>query len=107
MHRAHLWLAGTDARFVGAPVPTYTFPSGAKLVFGHGETEKAIRRYYGSEWQYIGWDELTGFPEGVLPAPVLSSAQAVRRTAFLAFRSECAAPATPAVQGIASDQETF
>ncbi|HWT24525.1 MAG TPA: hypothetical protein VN213_13550 [Solirubrobacteraceae bacterium] len=62
VHRAHMWLADTDAHWRGDKT-TYSFPSGAKLVFGHGETETHIRRYYGSEWQFIGWDELTGFPE--------------------------------------------
>lgn len=66
MHRAKLWLAGTDAKWsaAGGDEPyTWRFPSGARLVFGHAETETAILRYYGSEWQFIGWDELTAFPE--------------------------------------------
>lgn len=66
MHRSELWLANSDAKWSGAGGKepyTWRFPSGARLVFGHAETKRAILRYYGSEWQYIGWDELTHFPE--------------------------------------------
>lgn len=66
MHRSKLWLANTDAKWSGSGGDepyTWRFPSGARIVFGHAETERAILRYYGSEWQLIEWDELTHFPE--------------------------------------------
>lgn len=66
MHRSKLWLSNTDAKWSGSGGDepyTWRFPSGARLVFGHAETERAILRYYGSEWHFIGWDELTHFPE--------------------------------------------
>lgn len=66
MHRSKLWLSSTDAKWSGSggdEAYTWRFPSGARIVFGHAETEKAILRYYGSEWHCIGWDELTHFPE--------------------------------------------
>jgi Terminase large subunit, T4likevirus-type, N-terminal len=66
MHRSKLWLTGTDAKWSGSggdEAYTWRFPSTARIVFGHAETERAILRYYGSEWQCIEWDELTHFPE--------------------------------------------
>src|SRR5689334_4603067 len=37
---------------------TYTFPSGARIVFGHCESIKDAQLYQGGEWAYIGYDEL-------------------------------------------------
>ena len=41
---------------------TFTFPSGATLTFGYLDTADDIYRYQGPEFQFIGWDELTQFP---------------------------------------------
>lgn len=56
------WLSGTTAK------PTdggriWTFPSGATLTFGYLETEDDKYRYQGSEYQFIGFDELTQFTQ--------------------------------------------
>lgn len=40
---------------------TWTFPSGATLTFGYVERDDDVYRYQGSEYQFIGWDELTQF----------------------------------------------
>lgn len=37
---------------------TYTFPSGARVVFGHCMNIKDAQLYQGGEWAYIGYDEL-------------------------------------------------
>lgn len=39
----------------------WTFPSGARIHFGHLQYEDDVHRYQGWELQYIGWDELTSF----------------------------------------------
>lgn len=62
MTRAHEWLAGTDARWMGAK-HKYVFPSGAQLQFGHLENEKAKFDYGSAEFQTICIDELTEFYE--------------------------------------------
>jgi predicted phage terminase large subunit-like protein len=41
----------------------WTFPSGATISFGHIQNEADIYRYLGSEYQFIGFDELTAFSE--------------------------------------------
>lgn len=62
MDRAHEWLGPTDAHW-NEQTKTWTFPSGATLSFGYLEHEKDKFRYQGSEFQYIGFDELTQFKE--------------------------------------------
>lgn len=40
---------------------TWTFPSGAKVVFGYMDSENDVYQYLGTEWCYVGFDELTQF----------------------------------------------
>lgn len=63
MDRAIQWLAGTEARW-NATDKRFTFPSGATLSFGYLDKEKDKYRYQSSEFQFIGFDELTQFPKG-------------------------------------------
>jgi predicted phage terminase large subunit-like protein len=60
--RAHEWLRGTSARW-NENKHTWSFPSGASLVFGYCENENDKYQYRSSEYQYIGFDELTEFSE--------------------------------------------
>ena len=62
MARADEWLRGTDARW-DADIRTWHFPSGAKLEFGYFDHANQKMIYQGGAWQFIGWDELTQFPE--------------------------------------------
>lgn len=64
MERAEGWLRGTDAHWNGNE-KTWTFPSGATLTFGYLEAEKDKYRYQGSEFHFIGFDELTQFTESM------------------------------------------
>lgn len=57
---SHQWLAGTDAQWNGTE-HQWTFPSGAKLLFGHMKTEKDKYQYQGPSFQFVGFDELTHF----------------------------------------------
>lgn len=41
----------------------WTFPSGARVHFGHLQHEDDVYRYQGWEFQYVGFDELTSFTE--------------------------------------------
>lgn len=60
--RAHEWLLGTDATWKEAE-RTYCFSSGARLTFGYLDQPKDRFRYQSSEFQFIGFDELTQFTE--------------------------------------------
>jgi predicted phage terminase large subunit-like protein len=60
MDRAFAWLRGTAARWRDAE-KTWTFPSGARLTFGYLENEADKYRYQSSEYQFIGFDEVTQF----------------------------------------------
>lgn len=60
MDRAHEWLEGTGATW-NQQDKQWTFPSGARLSFGHLETERDKYNYQGAEYQYVGFDELTQF----------------------------------------------
>jgi len=59
--RSRAWLTGTDAR-PNEQLKRWTFPSGAQIAFGYCETEADVFRYQGAEFQFIGIDELTQFP---------------------------------------------
>lgn len=58
MDRAHLWLAGTDARWSGVD-HRWIFPSGATLTFGYLETPQDKWRYQSAKFQFVGFDEVT------------------------------------------------
>lgn len=62
MERARQWLAGTPAKW-NEQRKHFRFPSGAILQFGYMETPNDRFRYQGTEYHYIGWDELTQFQE--------------------------------------------
>jgi len=62
MDRSHAWLRGSDAKW-SARDRSWTFPSGARLVFGYLETDNDVYRYDSAEYQFIGMDELTQFSE--------------------------------------------
>lgn len=62
MDRAHDVLGGTAARW-NSQEKVWTFPSGATLSFGYLDKENDRFRYQSSEFQYIGFDELTQFRE--------------------------------------------
>jgi predicted phage terminase large subunit-like protein len=44
---------------------TWTFPSGAKIEFGHLESEHDVHQYQSAEYSFIGFDELTSFTRGM------------------------------------------
>lgn len=62
MARAQEWLAGTDAKWHGDE-HAFTFPSGARLEFGHLQYSKDRYNYQGAAYQFIGFDELTQFEQ--------------------------------------------
>lgn len=62
MDRARQWLMPTPARWV-AQDKSFIFPSGASLTFGYLDSENDKYRYQGSEFQFVGFDELTQFTE--------------------------------------------
>lgn len=62
MDRAHDWLKNTDAKW-NAQDHRYRFPSGASLTFGHLHHETDKTNYKSAEFQFIGFDEVTEFPE--------------------------------------------
>jgi hypothetical protein len=62
MDRAHEWLQDTPAKW-NRETHSYTFPSGASLTFGYVQTKKDQWRYQSAEFQFIGWDEITEFPD--------------------------------------------
>jgi len=62
MDRAHEWLGGTAARW-DSKDKTWHFPSGATMSFGYLDSVNDHYRYQGAEFQMVGFDELTQFPE--------------------------------------------
>lgn len=60
MLRAIEWLKGTAAQWNGT-THTFTFPSGARLEFGHMQSENDKYNYKGAEYNFIGIDEVTEF----------------------------------------------
>jgi len=62
MFRAREWLHGTRAHWDGLNY-RWVFPSGATLNFGFMDHEGDELKFQSSEYQYVGFDELTHFPE--------------------------------------------
>lgn len=62
MDRAHEWLGNTKAHWNNTTT-TWEFPSGATLTFGYLQGPRDHFRYQGSEFQFVGFDELTQFKE--------------------------------------------
>jgi predicted phage terminase large subunit-like protein len=60
LSRCKEWLTGTDCKWDGDKV---IFPSGARIEFGYLDSFRDKYRYQGAEFQFIGFDELTQFPE--------------------------------------------
>lgn len=60
--RSKEWLMGTDAKW-NEQEKSWKFPSGATLKFGYLDNENDIYNYQSSEFQFIGFDELTHFTE--------------------------------------------
>lgn len=52
------WLGGTDAAWNGLS-KSYKFPVGSSLTFGYMDVERDKFSYQGTNWQYIGFDEIT------------------------------------------------
>jgi hypothetical protein len=62
MDRSHAWLDGTRATW-NERDKQWTFPTGATLQFGYCNTKQDLQRYKSAEFQYLGVDELTEWPE--------------------------------------------
>ncbi len=63
MSRAKEWLRGVEGVKWNEQLKEFTFPSGAKLVFGYLKRDDDVYQYQGAEYQFIGFDELTQFTE--------------------------------------------
>jgi len=64
MDRAQEWLIGTDAHWSG-DLKTWKFPSGATISFGYIDNNNDRFQFQSSAYQYIGWDELTEWPDDI------------------------------------------
>ena len=60
MDIAHQWWGNTSAKWKASDY-TWSFPEGGTLTFGYLERETEKYRYQGSNYQFIGFDELTQF----------------------------------------------
>jgi Terminase large subunit, T4likevirus-type, N-terminal len=58
----------------------WTWPSGARVEFGHMQYDSDRFKYRGRAFQYIGWDELTLFPTDVPYRYLLSRVRSVDPT---------------------------
>jgi len=64
MDRSHSWWDNSDAHW-SSETHTWTFPSSATVEFGYLERDADLLQYQSAEYQYIGFDELTQFPEHI------------------------------------------
>lgn len=62
MDRAQEWLGGSEALWSDKS-KTWEFPSGATLTFAYLDNVRDHYRYKSAEFQFVGFDELTQFPE--------------------------------------------
>lgn len=56
------WLEGTGAKWNGADME-WKFPSGAIIRFGHLSHDKALERYIGGGYHFVGFDQLEQFTQ--------------------------------------------
>lgn len=63
MDRFRTWIAGQDDIHWNANQYVATFPSGARISFGYLNNTNDYLRYKGSEFQFIGMDEVTEIRE--------------------------------------------
>lgn len=67
LDRARSWFAGTaakwDAKLFGFRFPSYDSNPGASISFGFFQHDNDRGKWKGTEYQYIGIDELTEWPE--------------------------------------------
>jgi len=63
MDRFREWIANYDDIHWNANQYTATFPSGARITFGYLNNSQDYLRYKGSEFQFIGMDEVTEIRE--------------------------------------------
>lgn len=59
---AKRWLRGSDAKW-NETESKFVFPSTATITFGHLDSDRDLEDYSGPSYQFIGFDELTQFPE--------------------------------------------
>lgn len=62
IQRSLRWYPGYGGRY-NASKHYWIFPSGARIYFGYMEHDGDELLYDGSEFSFIGWDELTAIPE--------------------------------------------
>lgn len=60
--RSHHWFGGLGGRY-NAQKHVWKFPSGALIYFGHMQHESDRLQYQGTQFAFIGFDELTEFTE--------------------------------------------
>jgi len=64
LDRARSWLEDTPARQKdGGRI--WEFPSGARIQFGYVQHEKDRTKFQSAEYQFVGFDELTHFPQSI------------------------------------------
>ena len=63
MDRFRDWISNYDDIHWNANQYTATFPSGARITFGYLNNSQDYLRYKGSEFQFIGMDEVTEIRE--------------------------------------------
>lgn len=64
MDRAHDWLATSGARWRETD-KRWDFPGGASLNFAYAEALRDVYRYQGTEFDFIGWDQVEQHKEPV------------------------------------------
>lgn len=63
MDRALEWWKNVPGVSWNGNNKTFRFASGAKISFAYMQHAGDEKRYQGAEFQYVGWDELTQFPD--------------------------------------------
>jgi hypothetical protein len=84
---SHDWLGPTHAQWLSEQ-RQWRFPSSATLTFGYLDTLNDVRRYLGTSYSFLGFDELTSFAE----TSYLSMFRVLRQPTGTAAHQHGAAP---------------
>jgi hypothetical protein len=65
----------------------WTFPSGEMLRFAQMKTKDDYEKYHGGAWPWIGWEELTNWPDLVMYLRMMSCCRSSNKAVPLRFRA--------------------
>lgn len=68
---------------------TWTFPDGEELILAHARIEQDYWKYHGHAYPWIGWEELTNWPDDKLYRKMMSCCRSTNQSLPRKYRATC------------------